>query len=288
MPDHRPPRSAPAVAAARPSWPRSALPSQNTLPHTTRALRRLCGESGLTSAGVQAVVLDRPVRVAVVLATAEGTAVDLPIAAGALHSGGRLSAVVPLVGGRDTVRSRCAIDLIAVLLPDLLDADAELAQAAHDLAAVSDLVRTDALTGLGNRRAWEAALPAQVARARRAGLALAVVVIDLDGLKRANDTHGHRHGDRLLLRAAAVLSERARTGDTVCLLGGDEFGVAGLVGADDGAAGLADRLREALLAGSVPASLGAAAAWPDASNESGLPDELWQRADALMYQDKAS
>ena len=258
------------------------------LPRTASALRRLCAELGLHSVELHVVVLGQAVRVHVAPVPAGGVLLSRTLPTGALHSEGWLAAVAAPGAVDDVSRTEALLDVAVALLPDLLDADAELALARRDLAAASELARTDPLTGLGNRRAWEAALPAQAARARRAGLALALVVIDLDGLKPANDTHGHRHGDDLLRRTAAVLTEQARTGDTTCRLGGDEFGIAGLVRNEDDAGRLAARLRDALRARSVPASAGAAAARPLEDGTDALLLELWQRADARMYEDKAS
>ncbi len=285
MPDHHPPSTVQA-SPGTPSAPqrRPALPTPDLLPHTTAALHRLCAVLGLRGAELHVVVLGQALRVQVADGSGPGAVLRRTLAAGALHSGGRLVAVAAAEG---TQELEMGLDVLAGLLPELLDADAEVARSARRLSASAELARTDPLTGLGNRRAWQAEVPAQAARARRAGLALAVVVIDLDGLKAANDTHGHRHGDDLLRRAAAVLTEQARAGDTICRLGGDEFAVAGLVRADDDGSGVAERLRAALHAHHVPASVGAAAARPVDGDTDALLSQLWQRADGRMYQDKA-
>ena len=82
---------------------------------------------------------------------------------------------------------------------------------------------TDALTGLGNRVLLHDRLQQAMARTARHGACLAVVMLDLDGFKTVNDTHGHAAGDRLLIALAQRLRALVREVDTVVRLGGDEF-----------------------------------------------------------------
>ncbi|MGW3187640.1 diguanylate cyclase domain-containing protein [Streptomyces ardesiacus] len=93
------------------------------------------------------------------------------------------------------------------------------------LEEVKRLAYTDALTGLANRRAVDSALDEAVERHRREGVAVSLVVCDLNGLKRVNDTHGHAVGDRLLERFGSVLSlcGAMLPGALAARLGGDEF-----------------------------------------------------------------
>jgi len=81
----------------------------------------------------------------------------------------------------------------------------------------------DALTNLPNRRALNDYLPRAIARARRNNTVGAVCIIDLDGFKAVNDTHGHKAGDRLLVNFARRMNRLMRQGDTIVRLGGDEF-----------------------------------------------------------------
>lgn len=83
----------------------------------------------------------------------------------------------------------------------------------------------DSLTGLDNRRRFEQNLAASMARSRRDGSTGALLVLDLDGFKRVNDSGGHPAGDRVLEGVAAVLRQRVRAGDSLARLGGDEFAV---------------------------------------------------------------
>ncbi len=92
--------------------------------------------------------------------------------------------------------------------------------AAQDL---QDLAYQDPLTGLANRRQLEQHLSMALARADRAGTAVAVLSLDLDGFKGVNDAHGHAAGDLLLRQLAGRLQHAVRSTDLVTRLGGDEF-----------------------------------------------------------------
>ena len=96
---------------------------------------------------------------------------------------------------------------------DMLDYVSEM------LSQVSDIASTDALTGLPNRRAWDARLVEMLAGDRR----MTVTMLDLDHFKEFNDSQGHPAGDRLLRETAAAWREELRAGDFVARLGGDEF-----------------------------------------------------------------
>lgn len=84
------------------------------------------------------------------------------------------------------------------------------------------LAHTDALTGLPNRRAVDAALTQALANRKREEL-VAVYMLDLDGFKQVNDLHGHAVGDALLVAVAHRLREHLRSSDLIARLGGDEF-----------------------------------------------------------------
>lgn len=81
----------------------------------------------------------------------------------------------------------------------------------------------DHLTGLPNRTLFNDRLEHALARAKRHGLSLAVMFLDLDDFKKINDTHGHEVGDVVLKIVAERLRETMRDADTVCRQGGDEF-----------------------------------------------------------------
>jgi diguanylate cyclase (GGDEF)-like protein len=93
------------------------------------------------------------------------------------------------------------------------------------IATLEQLADTDTLTPLPNRRAFMRRLEAVVQYAARHDTPAAVLYIDLDGLKRINDDHGHHAGDAVLLHLARLLTDSLRATDMVARIGGDEFGL---------------------------------------------------------------
>ena len=83
--------------------------------------------------------------------------------------------------------------------------------------------QTDELTGLYNRRALNTQLEKYVQRYRQTDNQLGVLMVDLDGFKRINDSYGHRVGDEVLILVANILKKAVRADDFACRQGGDEF-----------------------------------------------------------------
>jgi diguanylate cyclase (GGDEF)-like protein len=105
------------------------------------------------------------------------------------------------------------------------------------------MATTDGLTGLENHRRFQEKLDLAIARARREGRPLALLLADIDHFKTVNDTYGHPVGDLVLKRVASVLSTSAREIDTVARYGGEEFALV-LEGTDiEGAMKNAERIR---------------------------------------------
>lgn len=156
---------------------------------------------------------------------------------------------------------------------------------------LSDLAYTDMLTGLPNRARVLDRLRDAIVEARGGGSGLAVLMADLDGLKRANDTYGHQAGDAVLQVTAQRFLGCIRDRDTLARLGGDEF-CAVVPRLRDGrdAAVIAARLVEAALPPipingwdvCVGVSVGIAL-FPDHGSS---PDELIAAADAALYEAK--
>jgi diguanylate cyclase (GGDEF)-like protein len=155
------------------------------------------------------------------------------------------------------------------------------------------LARTDALTGIPNRRYVEEFLTAQCARSQREGSPLSVILTDVDNFKKVNDTLGHGSGDRVLIELAGLARSTCRAMDIVGRYGGDEFiFVLPLAGLEH-AAGFAERFRGRVarkrlrltpeVAARVTVSLGAA----DFNNQRADPDTLLQAADEALYRAKA-
>ncbi|MGY1745532.1 diguanylate cyclase [Blastococcus sp. SYSU D00695] len=161
------------------------------------------------------------------------------------------------------------------------------------LVATQQLSLRDPLTGLGNRRHLEEQAVRVWRQARRDGVRVAALVLDLDHFKQLNDTHGHAAGDAVLRAVADALTAGVRPTDVLARLGGEEMAVLGLVADAAEAQRLAERLRAAV-AGvrrgtghAVTASIGIAVVRP-ADGEDAL-DGLWRllhSADVAMYEAK--
>lgn len=146
------------------------------------------------------------------------------------------------------------------------------------------LANTDALTGLLNRRGWDAMVADAQERLVSFGDAVAVAVVDLNGLKQVNDTQGHTAGDELIIRAAQTLKEAGGASCHVARYGGDEFMILANGVVPSQAATFFEAFETALASAGVAASCGFAAAEPGLAS---LADCL-SEADRMMYQRKHS
>jgi len=162
------------------------------------------------------------------------------------------------------------------------------------LRELEKLSRTDALTGLLNRRSFDEALRAEAVRCQRYGVPLALGVVDLDHFKRINDEHGHQGGDSVLRHFAALARAAFRTSDSVYRYGGEEFAI--LLPHTDLVGGLevVERLRHELEAKPVPLGpstainvtcSGGVALLQPGDHEGSL---LLSRADGALYAAKAA
>jgi diguanylate cyclase (GGDEF)-like protein len=143
-------------------------------------------------------------------------------------------------------------------------------------AEARDSARADVLTGLGNRLAFDEALEAEIARSRRSGSMLTVVMLDLDGLKATNDVRGHPEGDRRLRELAGLLRNGLRTGDRAFRWGGDEFTVLMPDTAPDTARAAVQRVAWESVADGAPAGFSFGVA---GLGDGGDAQELMARAD---------
>jgi diguanylate cyclase (GGDEF)-like protein len=163
----------------------------------------------------------------------------------------------------------------------MLAAETAMALERADLLARLEVsARTDDLTGLLNRRAWEEELPREMARSRRQSDPLCVAMLDLDFFKNYNDERGHQAGDRLLKQGASAWVGELRASDTLARYGGEEFTVAlpgcNLANAKD----IVERLRAAMPAGQTVSA--GVACW----NGRESAEELVGRADKALYEAK--
>jgi diguanylate cyclase (GGDEF)-like protein len=154
-----------------------------------------------------------------------------------------------------------------------------------------ELAVTDPLTGLHNRRHFLSRLESHVSRAKRYDEELALLLLDLDELKKINDHHGHHVGDRALVRVAELLRETLRETDEKARLGGDEFALLLLQAGAELALRVTERVRsrverlelEGALDGlGLTASIGVALYPRDGSDD----EELLRLADEALYRAK--
>jgi diguanylate cyclase (GGDEF)-like protein len=121
---------------------------------------------------------------------------------------------------------------------------------------LSELSTTDGLTGIANRRKFDAALSEEWGRAARAKTAISLIMLDIDHFKKFNDRYGHQQGDDCLRRVAKVLHSSARRqGDLVARYGGEEFCMIMPNTAAQGALEIAEHLRLSIEALDMPHAL---------------------------------
>jgi diguanylate cyclase (GGDEF)-like protein len=147
------------------------------------------------------------------------------------------------------------------------------------LGSLRERAASDPLTGLGHHATFHEALASSHRRPTTA-----VLVCDIDGFKRLNDTYGHGHGDRVLRALAEAMSGALRRGDRLFRVGGDEFAALLAVDSEAEAIEAASRLRDAVNAATlgVTVSVGVAVPHPGESDAS-----LLARADRALYTVKA-
>ena len=109
----------------------------------------------------------------------------------------------------------------------LRDANEQLSHRVEEIEELQATLREqairDALSGLFNRRFLEETCTRELARAQREGYPVALAMFDLDLFKRINDTYGHAAGDEVIVALARLLQQHARSSDTACRFGGEEF-----------------------------------------------------------------
>lgn len=157
---------------------------------------------------------------------------------------------------------------------------------------LQSLATTDPLTGLSNRRHFEQMAEAALARARRAGSAYCVAILDIDRFKSINDSHGHHVGDRVLVAVSETLRTCVRETDLLARWGGEEFVLLMPDTLAEGALALAERIRDAVEAGAMPHAgsvirftLSAGLTQAQANDDL---DAALTRADKALYRSKES
>lgn len=173
---------------------------------------------------------------------------------------------------------------------ELSHISAEVESLRKELEQVREESMTDGLTGIANRKAFDAVLEHTIHTARETGMDFCVLLIDIDHFKLVNDTYGHLVGDKVLRFTAATLKRLVRGKDTVARYGGEEFALI-LPDTDlNGATTVAEHIRQTVSAGDlkdrnggtaygrITVSIGLAG-----FHASDLPNKLIERADRALY-----
>lgn len=259
---------------------------QRSLHAREQSSRSMAGLAGLTTLLMALVLLIlHLIRQRVVL--------PLLQAAAALHAMGRgdLSPALPaprandeiaaIIGGIEALRHQSRVRM------DLEHERDKLIETLREQSA------TDFLTGLPNRRAFFEAAEAEIARARRHGFNVVLLLFDVDHFKRVNDQLGHTAGDLALVSVAGVLQQGMRQGDLAARLGGEEFVALLSHCSIDAGMAFAERLREAIQAeainvggGQPPLHLTVSIGLADSVSHGHELDDLMARADEAMYRAK--
>ncbi len=251
-----------------------------------RSRRSLAWLAGLTTA-LMALVL------VMLLLIRQRVVQPLMQAAEALHAMGRgdLSPALPEARTHDEIAAIIAgIEALRRQGRVRIDLERERDKLIETLREQSS---TDFLTGLPNRRAFFEAAQAEMARARRHGFGLVLLLLDVDHFKRVNDQLGHTAGDLALVAVAGVLHQGMRQGDLAARLGGEEF--VALLSHCSLEAGMAfaERLREAIQAEAIDVGGGQAAlhltvsiGLADSGSHGHELEALVARADEAMYRAK--
>jgi two-component system cell cycle response regulator len=247
-----------------------------------------------TSKSVAALIALRRARPHIIVADACLQGLSMKELAGQLQRAEESAVPFVLVGGEAATVDRRGAALQAgafdyfqlpAELPLLVARAAQLVsirQTVDHLRAEAD---RDYLTGLLNRRRFRTALGQEVERWRRYHTPCGLVIVDVDHLKRINDTYGHSAGDVVIRHVAGALQQLSRDNDTAARLGGEEFALL-LAGANaEKASAAAERLRQTVAAealegiGRVTVSLGVASCPAHARSER----DLYAASDAALY-----
>jgi len=198
------------------------------------------------------------------------------------------------LGAADYLNKPINIDEIRIILTRMVEKK-RLVQKAREVDFYKELSRTDGLTQLYNHKFFHQLLATEIARARRYGGEISLLMIDVDHFKAYNDNNGHPMGDAALQKVSWILSETSRDVDSVARYGGEEFAIIAPETPKQGGLELGERLRKkiegadfenshVMPGGKFTVSIGVAAYPQDASAKS----DLIEKADQALYQAKAS
>lgn len=169
---------------------------------------------------------------------------------------GTLGAIDPESKDDSIIQELPLVELLAKLLGRMLEQELTAIDKERELSVSRQEAMLDGLTGLLNRKGWSKYTAIEEARVRRHGTPVSILIIDLDDLKRVNDTYGHSAGDDLLRSSAACLQQTIRKSDIVARIGGDEFAILAVDCNEEALNRLQEKIANALAANNIAASIG--------------------------------
>lgn len=169
---------------------------------------------------------------------------------------GTLCAIDPHPKPETIVQDIEIIELLGNLLSIILQAELRQNEHLREYKRLKKKAFRDGLTGLYNRRAWDEFINNEEERCKRYGHPAAVFFIDINNLKKVNDSLGHGVGDQLIQQTANVLSDMVRSNDIVARLGGDEFVILSMENNKAGAERLLNRIIEAFAQAKISIAIG--------------------------------
>src|SRR5713101_1338643 len=172
--------------------------------------------------------------------------------------------------------------------PLVLSAIVDISERKRAEEEIQRLATRDPLTGLANYRQLRDALDAEIKRFGRAGKPFAIILLDLDGLKKINDAYGHLTGSRALCRLAAILRLHSREIDTAARYGGDEFVLVLPETESAAAVQVAQRVSEQLNNDGEKPSISVSTGTATYPRDGKTIDELLAAADRALYHQKGS
>lgn len=191
----------------------------------------------------------------------------------------------------ESAEARHFHDADMTTLESVADICAAAIQNANYFDQVRELAYRDGLTGVFNRRHFEARILEEIERARRYNLVLSVLMVDIDGFKQLNDEFGHLLGDEVLKQVASLFVQQTRKADIVCRYGGDELAVLLPETTGQNAAAVAEKLRTLVSAWEfpgVPRPVTISTGIGEYPRQGSTRDELMKAADLALYRAKQS
>ena len=165
---------------------------------------------------------------------------------------------------------------------------AVVAEHKHAEIQLREMASTDPLTGLVNYRRLLDVLRTEIARSSRTNRQFTIVFVDMNGLKKINDKHGHLVGSRALCRIADVLRRSCRSLDTPARFGGDEFAVVLPETLEDGAQVVLKRIYDRLAADTDKPAISVSGGLAVFPRDGDTPTLLLRAADKALYEAKAN